>query len=93
MRFEIVTPSAILRQDTSRAAVVDSTTAATTAATQPAAPEPQGEAFRTPQNAGFMYIAYTVAAVILGGYLIVIRRRWSALAKRAETLSAGRASR
>ncbi len=65
--FETVQDSAIARASDSTSA-----TAVPTA-------EPQ---FRTPQNVGYLQIAYTVAAVIYGSYLLLLRRRWSALKKR-----------
>lgn len=61
-------------QDSAKARVADSTSATTVQAAEPA--------YRTPENAGFMHIAYTVAAIIYGSYLLVLRRRWSALRKR-----------
>ncbi|MEO7359665.1 MAG: hypothetical protein ABI120_05005 [Gemmatimonadaceae bacterium] len=69
MRIELVTFHE--RQDSSKVQAVDSTSTATM---QSAEPE-----FRTPQNAGYMHIAYVVAAVIYGSYLLILRRRWSLL--------------
>ena len=72
MRIELVTFDAM--QDSAKARAADSTSATTTQAAEPE--------FRTPENAGYMHIAYTVAAVIYGSYLLVLRRRWSALRRR-----------
>ena len=80
MRIELATFHAL--QDSAKAQVVDSTIATTS---QTAEPE-----FRTPQNAGYMHIAYSVAAVIYGGYLLVLRRRWTALKKRQSRVAASR---
>ena len=65
-------------QDSASARVADSTSVT---ATQ----EPE---FRTPQNGGFMQIAYGVAAVIYVSYLLILRRRWSDLRKRQANISA-----
>ena len=80
MRIELAT--FIEMQDSSKAQVVDSTSATT----EPTA-EPE---FRTPQNAGFMQAAYTVAVVILGGYLLLLRRRWTSLKKRQNNAAQSR---
>lgn len=72
-------------QDSAQAAVTDSAQrAATDSATASASTvmQTQEPAFRTPENANYMYIAYSVAAVIYGGYLLILRGRWSALRKR-----------
>ena len=80
MRIELATITKM--QDSSKAPVVDSTSATTV---QTAEPE-----FRTPQNAGFMQAAYTVAAVIFGGYLLMLRRRWTTLRKRQHNAAPSR---
>ena len=69
-------------QDSAKAQVVDSTSGTTTQSAEPQ--------FRTPQNAGYMHIAYAVAAVIYGGYLLVLRRRWSSLKKRQNNAAPSR---
>ncbi|MEP6832713.1 MAG: hypothetical protein ABJB74_04930 [Gemmatimonas sp.] len=71
-----------LMQDSAKARA-DSVSASTA---QPAA-QPE---FRTPQNAGYMQIAYTVAAVIYGSYLISLRRRWAALKQRQNSAAQSR---
>jgi len=79
MRIELVTFHE--RQDSAKAQVVDSTSATTGQA------EPE---FRTPQNAGYMHIAYIVAAVIYGSYLLILRRRWSSLRQRQNSAAPSR---
>ena len=80
MRIELATFTGM--QDAAKAQVVDSTSATTVQTAEPA--------FRTPQNAGFMQAAYTVAAVIFGGYLLVLRRRWTSLKKRQNNAALSR---
>lgn len=66
-------------QDTAKTAAADSMKASTGAANG-ASQAP--EQFRTPENARFMYIAYSIAAVIYVSYLLILRGRWTALRKR-----------
>ena len=80
MRIELATFREM--QDAAKASVIDSTGST---ATQTAEPE-----FRTPQNAGYMHIAYSVAAVIYGSYLLILRRRWSSLKKRENNAASAR---
>ena len=80
MRIERVTFDEL--QDSAKAQVVDSTGATTTQAAEPE--------FRTPQNAGYMHIAYSVAAVIYGSYLLILRRRWSSLKQRQRNAAPSR---
>ena len=73
--FEIMQDSATARADSVIASM--------------APPVPRQE-FRTPQNAGFMHIAYAVAAVIYSSYLLTLRRRWSALRQRQNSAAQSR---
>ena len=80
MRIELVT--LYETQDSAKAQTVDSTSATTAQAAEPG--------FRTPQNAGYMHIAYGVAAVIYGSYLLILRRRWSSLRQRQNNAASSR---
>lgn len=65
----------------------DSANAAVTA--QPVIAQP---VMRTPENGGYLKIAYGAAAVIYISYLLLLRRRWTSVRARQEknTLRSGR---
>lgn len=77
----------IIEQDSSRGRsglVKDSANAARPRADSANAAVTAQPIMRTPENGGYLKIAYGAAAVIYISYLLLLRRRWTAVRARQE---------